>query len=223
MDIQVVIPYLSFPWSLHDCVASMGKSDIPILVVDNSPNSGTKNLNQGNQLDEYKNIEYVYYPKNYGVAGSWNMGIAKGAAYTLIVSTSVRFGKSLNEVAELIPERAGKTMCIYEGYHMFAISKRLVDKVGTFDENFYPAYGEDQEFGHRLDLVGIYPQSYYDMGNTTIGSGIQKRSGLWDWDRINTGRMDDYYVHKWGSHPGHFKTPFNNPDNPLSYWPKVHH
>jgi hypothetical protein len=227
-EFQVVIPYLNYPWSLHDLIESMGKLTCPILVVDNSPNSDTKNLHNGNQLDGpfYNNIEYVHYPQNYGVAGSWNLGLAKGADYTLILSCAVRFTKPLEEVLKQIPAQANDTMAIYEGYHMVAISKKLIEQVGYFDENYYPAYGEDADFGYRLDLLNIRPESFYDAGNTSIGSGLNKRSGTWSWDttsQFRTGRLEDYWLHKWGGHPAVFKRPFNNPDNPLSYWPKVHH
>ena len=228
MTYQCVIPYLGFPWALHDLIESMGTLTCPILVVDNSPNSDTKNLHNGNQLDGpfYSNIEYVHYPQNYGVAGSWNLGLQKGADYTLILSTSVRFTKPLKEVLAQIPAQANDTMAIYEGYHMVAISKKLIERVGYFDENFYPGYGEDADFGYRMDLLNIHPDSFYDAGNTSIGSGLQKRSGTWSWDTtstLRTGRLEDYWAHKWGGHPGHFKKPFNNPDNPISYWPPTHH
>lgn len=226
MTFQIVIPYLGFPWSLHDLIESMGEITCPILVVDNSPSGDTANLHNGNQLDREdhkKYIEYVYYPQNYGVPGSWNLGLAKGADYTLILSASVRFGKPLSEVLKLIPGYANSTMCIFEGYHFVAISKELIKRMGNFDENFYPGYGEDQDWGRRLDILNIHPPSYYDLGNTTIGSGINKRSGQWQWDRINTGRMEDYFLHKWGGHPGIWEHPFNNPENPISYYPAVHH
>ena len=228
MSFQVVIPYLGYPWALHDLIESMGLLTCPILVVDNSPNSDTLNLHNGNELNGpfYSNVEYVHYPQNYGVAGSWNLGLAKGADYTLILSTSVRFTKTLKEVLAQIPDQAKDTMAIYEGYHMVAISRELIEKVGNFDENFYPGYGEDADFGHRMDLLDIHPESFYNAGNTTIGSGLNKRSGTWEWDttsKFRTGRLEDYWVHKWGGHPGTFKTPFNNPDNSIGYWPPVHH
>lgn len=229
MTFQVVIPFLNYPWSLHDLIESMGEIVCPILVVDNSPNSDTKNLHNGNELeraDYEKFIEYVHYPQNYGVAASWNLGLAKGADYTLILSCAVRFTKPLQEVLNQIPNQAKTTLAIYEGWHMIAISRALVNLAGTFDENFYPAYGEDADYGHRLDLLDIHPDSFYDAGNTTIGSGLNKRSGTWSWDEtspLRTSRPDDYYAHKWGGRPGSFKTPFNNPDNPIGYWPKVHH
>lgn len=109
---------------------------------------------------------------------------------------------------------------------MVAIHKDLIAEVGNFDENFYPGYGEDADFGHRLDLIGYHPESFYDAGNTTIGSGLHKRSGTWSWDttsQLRTGRLEDYYAFKWGGRPGVFEHPFNNPENPLSYWPAVHH
>jgi hypothetical protein len=227
---QIVIPYLNFPWALHDLIESMGELVCPVLVVDNSPDSNTLNLHNGNQLDreDYaKYIEYVHYPQNYGVPGSWNLGVAKGADYTLILSTAVRFTtKSIAQVLEKIPEQAKDTQAIYEGYHMVAFSKEIFKKIGLFDENFYPGYGEDADWGRRLDLANIRPESFYDAGNTTIGSGLNKRSGTWIWDDtspLRTGRMDAYLYHKWGGPPYQYEHPFGNPDNPLSYWPSVHH
>jgi hypothetical protein len=229
MDFQIVIPYLQFPWSLHDLIESMGEITCPILVVDNSPNSDTKNLHNGNQLDreDYQEfIEYVYYPQNYGVPGSWNLGVAKGAEWTLILSTSVRFTKPLQQVLDQIPGQARDKGAIYEGYHMVTIHRKVFETIGLFDENFYPGYNEDSDWGRRLDLAGISFDSFYDAGNTTIGSGLHKRSGDWSWDDtspLRTGRVEDYFAHKWGGHPARFEKPFNNPENGLDYWPKVHH
>jgi hypothetical protein len=229
MKFQIVIPYMRYPWSLHDLIESMGEILCPILVVDNSLNSDTKNLYNGNQLErkDYEEyIEYVHYPQNYGVPGSWNLGVAKGAEYTIILSVSVRFTKPLKDVLAQIPAQANQAGAIYEGYHMVAIHRDVFNKIGLFDENFYPGYGEDSDWGVRLGLADIRFDSFYDAGNTTIGSGLNKRSGDWMWDTtspLRTGRMDDYFAHKWGGHPPTFTHPFNNPDNGLDYWPSVHH
>lgn len=221
----LVLPYAYQPY-YEECKATL---DLPakILAVDNTGPEGTTSY-------------------NCGVAESWNRGLKQGADQTLICSQMVRFAPAdlsrrperwgLDFVAENIERYANPYGMTFgdQGFHLISIGRKTVNTIGLFDENFL-AYGEDDDYSHRLSLAGIrmggwgnnadgsFDKAWLEAGIFSIAYGALNRGGV-----INTGkagRMLDYYSHKWCSpgtkYPGDYKTPFNNPDAGLDYWPKV--
>lgn len=205
-----------------------------MLIVDNSPLSDTKTI------DWPDNVEIEYHPANIGIAAGWNRGVAKGADQTLVMSQTVRLAPAelnrrvepwgLTHLANGISERASKQGLTFgdQGFHLMSIGKKTVDEIGLFDENFY-AYGEDDDYGHRMNLAGIHFPDWGDFTETGVHSiaySIQKR--IPEPTTImqqGQSRIKDYYSFKWCStpdkHPGDFKTPFNRPDVGLDFWPEV--
>lgn len=231
-SIQVVCPYLKYPWCLEDMIESFGESDIPVLIVDNSPNSDMKTM----KLPE--NVEVEYFPTNAGVSGSWNRGLIKGADQTIIISQWVRFAPAehprrfpglwgLNYIAGIVSGMANEYGMTFgdQGFHLISIGRKTVDTIGYFDENYYPTHGEDDDYRHRMDLAGnMMMAGFPNWESAPIFStafGVHRRMG----DVNFTEHMLDYYSHKWSGkpydYPGHYPTPFNNPDNSLKYWPEV--
>ena len=43
-----------------------------------------------------------------------------------------------------------------EAWHCIGFTRKTFDKVGMFDEQFYPGYYEDNDYGYRLK-IGWYP------------------------------------------------------------------
>jgi GT2 family glycosyltransferase len=108
-------------------------------------------------------------------------------------------------------------------FNFFLINKNTMDKVGWFDENFYPAYKEDQDFSYRCKLaqaqrVSGIPNSRADhFGSATIRSNPvlaaqSKQNRAW---RVS------YYKAKWGGDAGKevFRNPFNNTECDHRWWP----
>jgi len=44
------------------------------------------------------------------------------------------------------------------GFVCFALTKEIVSKVGYFDERFFPAYFEDEDYKYRMKLAGLVPR-----------------------------------------------------------------
>lgn len=236
MSIQVVIPYLSMLWCLEDLLESMGESEIPVLIIDNSPDSDTDRPDPHFTMP--KNVTIEKYPENIGVAASWNRGLRQGADQTLIISQMVRFAGAdiprrperwgLDFVAERIRDNANEFGMTFgdQGYHLISIGRQTVEEIGYFDEN-YLYWGEDDDYGHRINRAGIVMGGWGEDWDKTsifsIGFGVQARMGKINFGQKN--RMQDYYSHKWcskeGVYPGDYETPFNNPDVGLNYWPRV--
>ena len=97
--------------------------------------------------------------RNLGIAASWNIGIRKmynhRADWLIIISAAVRFGEpgglDLVESMRTHPDAMGVGGGL-DGWHLIAFHRRTFDAVGWFDENFYPGYFEDADFGRRVAL-----------------------------------------------------------------------
>ena len=96
----------------------------------------------------------------------------------------------------------------------YMISKAAYEKIGKFDEEFKPAYFEDNDYHRRINLAGMkaicLPTAmFYHYGSRTqmeaLGNGeVVVPSPAFEKNR-------EYYKTKWGGVPGQelFKTPFN--------------
>jgi hypothetical protein len=184
---------------------------------------------------------------NRGVAASWNIGVREmyeqGTDWTVIISAGVRFGEpgglDLIEAMRQNPDAlcveadkpSRKTSNIDGfGWHLLAFHRRTFDDIGLFDENIWPAYGEDTDYHYRMKLFyadcdlsrgPLWPRvpvdGYLESASHGVALGGVNADGH---------GQKEYYIRKWGgSFSGYgdgdweWQHPFNNPDNPVSYWP----
>ena len=106
-----------------------------------------------------------------------------------------------------------------ELFSCFMITPRTVELVGTFDENFDPAWHEDNDYHLRLCMLGYTETKlqapYIHRGNTTTKKLTRP---------LNSRRGQEYYVRKWGSYTRNakegeaFKTPYNDPNLTPKDW-----
>lgn len=98
--------------------------------------------------------------------------------------------------------------------------QRFVPKLGAFDENFSPAYFEDNDMAYRINLSGGRYRQILDARMYHAGSVTQNFNGI----PVVTGQMFEanrnYYNLKWGGNPTEekFSTPFNDPTKKVSDW-----
>lgn len=102
----------------------------------------------------------------------------------------------------------------------FMINRACWDRVGEFDEGFDPAYFEDNDYHHRINLAGmkaiVYPPAmFYHFGSKTQTEGLPPDPGRHR--RFEANRA--YFVEKWGGQPGMetYKRPFDNPANGIGW------
>jgi hypothetical protein len=134
-----------------------------LVVVNNNPEdealkSGLDDLAaKGNEWIE--KIKVVHLPGNIGVAASWNLIIKSNlnAPYWLISNHDVAFTEGLLEEFHARAGDEGIGMIHAGGgdfgdgsYDLFLLKDWTVQKLGLFDENFYPAYCEDADYIMRL-------------------------------------------------------------------------
>lgn len=163
---------------------------------------------------------------NLGVPGSWNKGIEmmkeRKCDWIIFLSASMRFNKGGMDLVEQL-ETTDLVVAEAEGhqFHLMSIRREVIEKVGLFDENFFPAYYEDTDYGQRIRNSFDHTLKWakikvdcYCVGNA---HGINI-AGV----KMNPQKNIDYYVRKWGGMPGEqtYSHPFNNPNNSQSFWVK---
>ena len=97
-------------------------------------------------------------------------------------------------------------------FSCFMLSKEAIEKVGHFDEQFFPAYFEDNDYHYRIKLAGLKAVKtnqalYFHYGSRTIKENEEVRN------KSNLGYTvnREYYKRKWGGKPG--KEKFVKPNN----------
>ncbi len=89
-------------------------------------------------------------------------------------------------------------------FSCFGVNKKCIEKVGYFDEMFYPAYFEDNDYhfrmkGNSLKAVCDLTNYYWHYGSRT-----KKQDPMFDaWIRERYVANRAYYIEKWGGEPGH--------------------
>ena len=206
VNIKFVIPVI-IEEITDKCLSKYDLDWKQLILVDNSKDGFCKKY-----LD--KGAEIRFHPENLGVAGSWNYGIRSDADFLWIISSSLIFNKGFSELIEKTKEANEYGLLTDEAWHCIGFTRKTFDKVGMFDEQFYPGYYEDNDFGYRLKLAGIHnhpdfpslPKVKIDV--TCQGTATTLKSGL---VKPRFDLLQEYYKRKWGGLPGNekFIIPFN--------------
>ena len=206
MTIGLVVPvFKNFP-GFAELIESVDEAVVPIII----PN----------------------WRDNLGVSKGWNAGMAiaisKGIETVIIVGDDVVFrpqtiskittplDKHLLVTATNERDGGGEVDEVYveaPDYSCFAIRPAdFVNTVGWFDENFTPAYFEDNDMAYRVKLAGKTQMRRLDAPMFHKGSVTQNWGGT---TYVTTPMFEKnryYYESKWGGSPGAetFTSPFDN-------------
>lgn len=97
-------------------------------------------------------------------------------------------------------------------FSCFMLSRQGYDAVGDFDQKFFPAYFEDNDYHYRATLAGLRcvklnAAMYYHYGSVTI----KKNDDVAETVNSYFLQNEAYFTEKWGGKPGHetYHTPFN--------------
>lgn len=226
MKYILVLPYAYKPY-FDECIATIKLPQENLVCIDNTE-------------------------ENHGVAGSWNMGVdlmrERDADWLILVSAAIRFGeqgaqdmiqqiedhhyahvihfatKNVVEQNYVRGESPGYADGVF-GWHITAVRRDVLDKVGYFDPNFYPSYFEDIDYDLRINKAFtdatwlILP---IDAQGTTIGHAATL-GGV----KSPAEPLIAYFATKWGRHPsaakiGAYDTPFDNSNNTVAFFPPAH-
>ena len=227
----VVVAYNQPLWLERLLDASRAaRSDVGVHLFLHSSEEATRDTCE--QLAERPEVSYYGYGVNRGISRSWNDGIlnayAEGADVVIVANDDVlpeagdldRVARKAVQCREhYIVSCAGpheRLGCFLpsHGYSFFAINPIAIEIIGCFDENFFPAYCEDQDYARRATLAGLSEENCADTSVLHGGSSaIFASPQLALQNRITQAHNAAYYLHKWGGDAGReqFDTPFDNP------------
>jgi GT2 family glycosyltransferase len=181
-------------------------------------------------------VAYHAYGCNRGLSKSWNEGILNGydsgADVVLVANDDIYFSPGdVDKVARRAVEYRDRYIISCAGFHLrfdrhlpshgyscFAINPVALERIGCFDENFFPCYCEDQDYAYRAKLADLHEENcadtmIYHGGSDTLYSNPR----LIVQNRMTQTRNVLHYMRKWGGSGGkeRFTHPFGDPR--LSY------
>lgn len=153
------------------------------------------------------NTEILDFGGNIGLPKVWNRLLGMYPDWVIFSNDDVELGphliENLAKAADessalfLFPEKAGAMFCVA------LIKHACWEKVGPFDEAFWPGYFEDNDYHHRMKVLGIEEKqvedcSYYHHVSATLRTLSQEERAI---HNQNFARNKDYYIRKWGGMP----------------------
>jgi GT2 family glycosyltransferase len=206
MKLIIGIPTINRADLLNEALAKYFEDfkEIEIVICDN-----------GNQeiITREKNF-VIYRPeKNLGVSGSWNMIMdyaeKVNATHVLMLNDDIYLGKSEQEVNHIVNLWKPEFLCTELNWCAYILSLDAFKKTGGFDETFFPAYFEDNDYFRRMLLANVQ-MVFNGMLNPIVyrnSMTIAKDQSL----NNNFENNKRYYISKWGGLPTQetFGTPFN--------------
>ena len=218
MKITVLVPTLTRFDLLDRFIISLNKQTKKadeLIIIDNS----------NGQCYQYPGADIVK-ANNIGVAGAWNIGLKKADPNGLLIICNDDNVLKPNAIEELVKLAENNPEAPFlasagGGFSFFALRPKMaIENVGYFDEGYFPAYYEDNDYHYRMQLAGYdnficTDQELYEMG--VDGNASQTVNGIQTPDiikeYIHAGfKSNQYrYICKWGGLPGKekFDKPFN--------------
>lgn len=196
--------------------------DCQIYIVDNGHqsidlNERTKgsvieSINQGDARWSKSGMTIIENENNVGVGASWNQlckKIFEENDYALILNDDIYLGKKQEQIISLIKKKKNGFIRATPDWCAFLISKSVYERVGDFDECFYPAYYEDKSYEYRMKLKSIAAIKHPDLNPVVYKSSqtIEKDPSIFEASKKNK----KLYVEMWGGEPTReiYKTPYN--------------
>ena len=179
------------------------ESDIPFYILDN-----------GKQNIHFSYGHILNFENNIGVGKSWNVLCDRifyqhNCDYALILNDDIYLGKKMIEINEIVAKYPDSFIRSYADWSIFIIPKSVYEKVGKFDECFYPAYYEDKSYEYRMKLMGVPMVKRPELNPYQFQSSktMEKDYSIFEASKKNK----QLYIEMWGGEPERetFKKPYN--------------
>lgn len=201
----MIIPVINRPDLLRRTLLSVDVDVARLVVIDNSPAGGLAlEVLAGMDARPAAWMSVVEPPSNLGVAASWNFGIRSTAEapWWCIANADTEFGSGdLARLAAAMDEPGARWVGLCGDWRAFGINAECIDRVGWYDENYFPIYCEDADYEWRCTVMGV-PWSFIDGTSSHVGS-VSWRSDAAN-ARSNARTYPEnvaYYEAKWGGRP----------------------
>lgn len=187
----------------------------PIRVIKSSYNMGVSaawNLGIRTAIEEYHS-NYFLIPNNdiilYSKTIDTLINTIQKKDVVLATSFNINTGdglpRNVDDTNTLIKEKITEE----PDFSCFMIKKETIEKIGYFDERYYPAYFEDNDYHYRIKVAGLKAVKttnsvYFHFGSMTIKNNETTRALSNNFYLNNK----EYYKNKWGGYPGQEKNKY---------------
>jgi GT2 family glycosyltransferase len=189
--------------------------DLSFTIIDNGGQLKASRWMEA--IDQLNSKVVILVPsRNLGVSASFNL-ITRRLGQCFIASDDIAVTKAdlslMVDASASCPESI--FICHQEGgFTVFWVNRPDAWlAMGGFDENFYPAYYEDNDATRRLELAGLHRTQvtlpgWSHANSSTLYDGSPEYQSA-HWALFNQNGF--YYQQKWGGMPGSetFASPFN--------------
>jgi GT2 family glycosyltransferase len=207
-----------------DLLSQHASIDFPVkryFIIDNS---GGKYPEVTKALEKIKNEPSPYIKelvvqtnyKNVGFSGSVNQIIKQNVdkPYWFIMSVDWHPEAGQLEIAANRLEKPFDALMFdptQNGYSSMVWTPLLIYHTGLMDENFFPAYYEDNDHRYRMALSNIDWEYLRLSFKHKVSSTLKSDQSFIEKNQYTFKENLAYYVKKWGGPPGSekFKSPFN--------------
>ena len=200
----IIVPTLYRTDLLVKLVESVDHEVGAILIIDNG----------GSIPPDLPGATVVTLPHNIGVGAAWNLAIklTPRAPWWLISNDDIEFNPGeLAEVERVMSQDPSPRIGFLLGMACFAINQAAIQEIGFFDENFHPAYFEDNDTAWRAKQAGV-PIVEIEGNPKHVGSATIRGHEIYNRQNgLTFSQNMAYYVEKWGGRPDEevYTTPFN--------------
>jgi hypothetical protein len=175
-----------------------------LVIVDNS---GTQSWNPV-KPDLVEKMWVIRVPYGLGLVGAWNLIVKSTpyAPYWVLVNDDAWFAPgSLETIAKEVRTDALNFVDIDTAWSCVVFGEGMVEKVGLYDERFYPLYFDDNDMERRVDQAEVpkvrIAAKVFHENSSTLNSGYQvqnQRTFVANHTLYETkGREDDFSQGEW--------------------------
>lgn len=228
----------SIDYPIDRVIVQIGNADPTIVSSISNDILGARDALCTSPIGICPNASISTMPFNPGSANGFNFGLRymmqnSTAKWVLVVNSDIAFypgvlsklARSVNKALQHIQSFGiGFTsLCCDSEWSAVIFSRRLVARVGFMDENFYPAYYEDDDYAIRVHLSGFRAMRFNGTalqhgeldGSKDYLSGIfeqlymnpdkklMKSAAMQSWQKMfvkGQAVSKDYIEKKWGMH-----------------------
>ena len=203
--------------------------DVPVevLLVDNASSDGTMQWGMA-IATQHQNVTYTRVNEQKSLAACWNLALRdvwrRGGEHALVLNNDVIVAPNTYRLLEACGDQFITTVSVddeaqfeinsnhrtferrpHPNFSGFLIRKSCWDKVGPFNESYYPAYCEDAEYHIRMHRNGVRAVCI-DLPMLHIGNGANtlRFADPADANLIKRGadRNRDRFLETYGCRPG---------------------
>jgi GT2 family glycosyltransferase len=141
-------------------------------------NSGTQSWNPI-KPDWVEKMWLIRVPYGLGLVGAWNLIVKSTpyAPYWVLVNDDAWFEPgSLKAITEDVDTQALNFLDIVPAWSAVVFGEGMIDKVGLYDERFYPLYFDDNDLERRVHNAGVQVKTIeakvHHENSSTLNSGF---------------------------------------------------